>query len=395
MSLILVLFFAIVCLIGFKNIKDKLIKIAYGVHSFSILLFFITPKYLFYSSSDQFLEPMALVILVHAFLTAFLLLFNFKYINKFKIKSTLYFNNRQIIFSLLLFYLLFYFSVFNSLESIFKLRTADFNNSFLMFDVIRYLLISFVSFNVVLTLYSKDFYLRLIYLFLLFFGLALLLSFGSRNNLVYVMIPVLFYIFNNKKYKYFILIIPLVFIFNFITLNRDSGVINENKVNTSWSISHSFNSLDNLKTLKKIYYQSDIFYFSQHPLKLSFDFYLAIIPTYFFDYLDLEKNTHKTFTDWNSINVEVGNETPSYLGQIILQNGFLGFLFYPLNFLLIIIPACLFIRKISMHNELIFYSTFLSLFIGGIFNFTRFISFGYFGPFWFFAILLFLIKKIK
>jgi hypothetical protein len=393
--IVLIAFFVVISLFGIKNINDGIIKIAFAVHSLSILLFFILQKLMFYENILSYDEPIALIILVHIFLTIFLLFFNFNFFKKVSLESKIYFSQIQIVSALILFYIIFFFSVFESYESVFEFRTGIFNKEFFLFDVLRFFLISLVTFNLVMIFKRNIFLKKLVYILLFLIGLSLMMSFGSRNNLVYLVIAFVICVIRFKRYKFLIFLLPFIILFNFITLNRDAKVKDYNISTNSLGVENLFFTLDNLKTYEKIYYQADLFHSSRFPTKLFYDFYIGIIPKTFFNFFGVKKDTHITFIDWNNKNVSFGNETPSYIGQIILQSGLLGLIFFPINFLLIIIPHSIVFTKILSFTDSTFHITFLSLFIGGIFNITRMISFSYLAPFWFLLIFVLILKKWK
>lgn len=395
--IIFLIFFLIFSYFGFKIIKDVLIKIAFSVHSLSIILFFILPKFLFYANDSKYETPLVLIILVHFFLTLFLCVFNFNYSNKFHIRTNTNYKSIFIIPLFIIYYSLFFVVVFISFDNIIQLRAGSFHTNFLFFDFARYFLIALVTFNLVL-IYNpnNNFIKKIIYLSLFLIGLSLILGFGSRNSLLYVLVAFLICVFINKKYKHFVYLIPFLLIFNLITSNRDNGIdIHFTNKGTSLLDKSVFVSLDNLKTLKKIYYETNLFHYSNQPLKLFSDFYLSSIPKQLWNYFGFKKNTYKTYLEWNFNNVNVGNETPSYFGQILLQNGLIGLFFFPLNFLLILIPHSLFFKKVSSYGDPIINIVLLSLFIGGVFNITRFISFAYLAPFWFSCLLILILKQNK
>ena len=138
------------------------------------------------------------------------------------------------------------------------------------------------------------------------------------------------------------------------------------------------------------------FSFINFHFKIYFDFLISIIPTEVFNFIGLEKNVYNSFINWNSENALVGNITPSYFGQLILENRLLGIFFFPLNFLLVVVTHIYIINKYIKNNfNHILYLTFISLLLSSILNSTRMLNFIYFAPFWFILPLLFLYKKMN
>lgn len=393
---------------GFSN---DILKKIFFIHFVGILFMIIVPGLTNGNILD--FEILTLINFVLFFTSIFFSLYdkllndNF-YIN-FNNNEIPFKNFKYIILYILAISIIFFLLVYQSIGNILLLRAFEKSINFpFILDILKYQLTGSWVLILILILKLKINIPGRFFLILLFTWIGLLLyGFGSRNILLnpFVALFLVFYIdYKTKNIKSsnfilgFLFFVPIfIFYADSVTSFRNIGVDFFN-FSSSISFNQLANPLNQYSVLELIYSQNKLDFFSfsfiNFPFQIYFDFLISIIPTEFFNFMGLEKNVYNSFIKWNFENALVGNITPSYFGQLILENRFWGIFFFPLNFLLIIATHIYVINKYIKNNfNHILYLTFISLLLSSILNSTRMLNFIYFAPFWFILPLLFLYKK--
>jgi len=302
---------------------------------------------------------------------------------------------------------IFFYSYYGTFNSILLLRNRE---SFVLpihFELLRGAVIgacTFSTLTLATTRFTRHPITFSVTLCLFVFSLALMAGFGSRNLLVFPISAVFLALNLNRdrtlvRRNYSLAAVMILLFVGLTVLQsnvRDSG-IGQGDI-SDIRLSSFFLAFDQFSSLFIALQTYDAFPRLEERLPLSMvaDIFLHFFPRSWFEWIGLTKMVHINYLEWNAnvTGAVNSNVTPSYVGQALIENRFLGLFTLPFEVLIVVLILLkILAMRLVRKNNFVVFLTGIALVSGGLFNVVRMFSGAYLLYFFVFVSIAILIDK--
>lgn len=290
--------------------------------------------------------------------------------------------------------LYFFFNYYGDIATILLLRTHDLGDISIAFEISRSLAIISLCIFIYMIFEIKSLFFKALIFISIILSFLIIFTFGSRNFFLYPIFVFLLLTIDKENihkgmldmnifgFKQIIFISFVIFLVFIQSIFRGIGIDNTN-LEFANGIGSVLLAFDSLSALILIIDSEGFFIFNELPFNIILDLFLYFIPSFVFELFGAEKDVNTFFILWSEnitgSSVEESNVTPSIFGQFILSSGIISIIFMPFIFYFTYFIFIYIFTKFGINNRIM-----LGMLMAATFNSFRMMS----GVYYFFLMTL-------